>query len=615
MIAAVGGRRRDELAQAHRQTDPAELMHRADAAGCRAVCRHDAAYPAALHDLGDQAPAALFARGAVELLRELDRDTAVTIVGARRASSYGLGVAAGLGAVLSRAGVVVVSGLANGIDSRAHTGALDGGGPTIAVLGGGVDVPYPRRQAGLHRRIEAEGGLLLSELPPGGAVARWCFPARNRIMAALGGLDGRRRGGGAIRVADHRRDGARPGTGRRSGSRPGQRVAVEWRQPAPGRGSRSDSRCPGRDRPAARARAGPPFAAPDRTSSPTLPRFSPGSRGARAPAMRSRAGLGWRRTPRPQRSPGSSCSATCRATRAAGTRAPRCSRRRLPSIEPMAQQRQIPAAALDRGLGLRRRRGDPGRPEGVRALRGPRDDGDNRAHRAEHGRCRRDPPGPARNDRRPGSRRGGGHRDRRREDGDARRRGDDRRGRRRIALPRRRPPGRRPRDGGRERRGAAGARSAGGAGRAAASACHRRDAQPAGGPGDDGARGGGLPGGARPRRTGAGAPRPRSSPAGTPRTAPISCSTGRAGETWSGSRARAIRAAPRMGRGAPTRPRSRLCWRAASHSRRRRERRSSSPPRRWARACGRSAPAPVRSMSSGSPAIERGWRGSESAPR
>ncbi len=188
LVEAVGGAHAEELLDAHRGADPAELPRRMAAARCEAVCRHERGYPGSLHDLGDQAPAALFVRGADAALGELRPDGAVTVVGARRATSYGLGIAAELSRMLARAGLAVVSGLANGIDSRAHSGALEGAGLTIAVLGGGVDIPYPRRQAGLYRRIVAGGGVLLSELPPGTSSFRWCFPARNRIMAALAGL-------------------------------------------------------------------------------------------------------------------------------------------------------------------------------------------------------------------------------------------------------------------------------------------------------------------------------------------------------------------------------------------------------------------------------------------
>src|SRR5438270_924328 len=84
-------------------------------------------------------------------------------------------------------GVAVVSGLALGVDGAAHAGALAAGGPTVAVLAGGADVPYPASHAHLYRGIATGGGAVVSELPPGTRAFRWCFPARNRIIAALAG--------------------------------------------------------------------------------------------------------------------------------------------------------------------------------------------------------------------------------------------------------------------------------------------------------------------------------------------------------------------------------------------------------------------------------------------
>lgn len=185
LVGAVGGSRAEALLAAHTAADPSELRRRVATSECWSACRHAGAYPAALRDLGAEAPAAVFGCGAHDVVRGLEPETAVTIVGARRASAYGLGVAEELARMLGRAGLAVVSGMANGIDSRAHGGALDGGGRTVAVLGGGADVPYPRRQLRLYRRIGAEGGAVVSELPPGTASFRWCFPARNRLMAAL----------------------------------------------------------------------------------------------------------------------------------------------------------------------------------------------------------------------------------------------------------------------------------------------------------------------------------------------------------------------------------------------------------------------------------------------
>jgi DNA processing protein len=154
-------------------------------AECWACCRHGDLYPASLRDASD-APWALIGRGDPGLLDGLEPFETVTIVGARRATSYGREVARELGRELASAGMVVVSGLAFGIDACAHRGALDAG-RTIAVLGCGPDVPYPASHRSLWRRI-CESNLVISEFPPGATPWRWTFPARNRIMAALGGM-------------------------------------------------------------------------------------------------------------------------------------------------------------------------------------------------------------------------------------------------------------------------------------------------------------------------------------------------------------------------------------------------------------------------------------------
>lgn len=154
-------------------------------AECWACCRHSEFYPASLRDASD-APWALIGRGSPKLLDGLEAYEAVTIVGARRATSYGREIARELGRELAAAGMTVVSGLAFGIDGCAHRGALDAG-RTIAVLGCGPDVAYPASHRSLWRRI-GECGLVISELPPGATPWRWTFPARNRIMAALAGM-------------------------------------------------------------------------------------------------------------------------------------------------------------------------------------------------------------------------------------------------------------------------------------------------------------------------------------------------------------------------------------------------------------------------------------------
>lgn len=154
-------------------------------ASCWACCRHGDLYPDSLRD-ADDAPWALIGRGNPQFLAELEPHGAVTIVGARRATSYGREIARELGRELAAAGMVVVSGLAFGIDGCAHRGALDAG-RTIAVLGCGPDVAYPASHRTLWRRI-CEIGLVISEFPPGATPWRWTFPARNRIMAALAGM-------------------------------------------------------------------------------------------------------------------------------------------------------------------------------------------------------------------------------------------------------------------------------------------------------------------------------------------------------------------------------------------------------------------------------------------
>ena len=113
----------------------------------------------------------------------LDADS-ISIVGARQATNYGVSAAQELSARLAQAGLLVVSGLARGIDSAAHVGALKGNGKTLAVLGCGVDVIYPRQVRNLYQRI-LEDGCLVSEFPPGTFPAPQNFPIRNRIISGL----------------------------------------------------------------------------------------------------------------------------------------------------------------------------------------------------------------------------------------------------------------------------------------------------------------------------------------------------------------------------------------------------------------------------------------------
>ena len=108
----------------------------------------------------------------------------VAIVGTREATPYGLRIAADLAAACARAGLVVVSGLARGIDAAAHRAAVDAGGQTIAVQGTGVDVPYPASHRSLHA-VLAQRATIVAEVEPGTTAFRGCFPRRNRLIAAL----------------------------------------------------------------------------------------------------------------------------------------------------------------------------------------------------------------------------------------------------------------------------------------------------------------------------------------------------------------------------------------------------------------------------------------------
>jgi DNA processing protein len=164
-----------------RRFDATAYLQRLLAHGIRWLPRSSPCYPTALAAIFD-APAGLFVRGLAPL--ELLERPCVAIVGARACSAYGAQVARMLGRELAAAGLLVVSGLARGVDGEAHGGALEAGGDTVAVLGCGVDRNYPASNAQLARRIE-ERGLILSEYAPGVEPAPWRFPARNRIVAGL----------------------------------------------------------------------------------------------------------------------------------------------------------------------------------------------------------------------------------------------------------------------------------------------------------------------------------------------------------------------------------------------------------------------------------------------
>ncbi len=145
--------------------------------GLRQIASGSPGYPVGLLDLED--PPELYVLG------RLGEASGVAIVGTRRCTRYGVGLSEGFGAAVAGAGWTTVSGLARGIDAAAHRGALATGGHAVAVLGSGVDVCYPKENKVIYDRILDLDGAILSEYPPGTPPAKWRFPARNRIIAAI----------------------------------------------------------------------------------------------------------------------------------------------------------------------------------------------------------------------------------------------------------------------------------------------------------------------------------------------------------------------------------------------------------------------------------------------
>ncbi len=179
--------------------DVARIWQRHEEKGIE-VCWHGGpGYPARLENDPD-APAVLFCQGDPEAVRT---HPTVALVGTRSPTRYGIGVAAQFGADLAALGVSVVSGLALGIDGAAHEGATASGAPPIAVVAGGLDDPYPRRNARLWARV-AEHGAVYSESPAGVRTEKWRFPVRNRLLAMLSDVvvvvESRHRGGALYTV-------------------------------------------------------------------------------------------------------------------------------------------------------------------------------------------------------------------------------------------------------------------------------------------------------------------------------------------------------------------------------------------------------------------------------
>ena len=184
------------------------LFARMERAGMRAVTRVSEGYPSLLLDIYDP-PATLYVMGE----GSLDDEKMFSIVGSRRCTRDGQRAAREIAETLARNGVTVVSGMAHGIDTAAHEGALIGMGKTIAVLGCGADVVYPPENEALYHRIIDNGGAVISEFVPGAQPAPGNFPARNRIISGMSDgvliVEGAERSGAMITIndaADQNRD-------------------------------------------------------------------------------------------------------------------------------------------------------------------------------------------------------------------------------------------------------------------------------------------------------------------------------------------------------------------------------------------------------------------------
>ncbi len=179
-MQAIGPAALKKLREARDERYFYQLFDRLERQGIRAVTRLSEAYPPALTGIYDPPPT-LYVRGECPL----DDEKMIAVVGSRRCTRDGQRAAREFGRGLAENGVTVVSGMARGVDSFAHRGALEGGGRTVAVLGCGVDVCYPPENEALMREIIDSGGAVVSELVPGTPPAPGNFPARNRIISGL----------------------------------------------------------------------------------------------------------------------------------------------------------------------------------------------------------------------------------------------------------------------------------------------------------------------------------------------------------------------------------------------------------------------------------------------
>jgi len=177
-VERIGDKTAAAIVEGRAKIDIDAVSAKVEGRGAKYITFEDSAYPRLLAEAPD-APIGLYVQGDVDL-----NAPCIAIVGSRKCSLYGQGVARKLGAVLAQSGLTVVSGMARGIDTAAHLGALEAGGKTVAVLGCGLDIVYPPENIDLYKRLAAEGALV-SEFVLGTRADKQTFPIRNRIIAGL----------------------------------------------------------------------------------------------------------------------------------------------------------------------------------------------------------------------------------------------------------------------------------------------------------------------------------------------------------------------------------------------------------------------------------------------
>lgn len=177
----IGEYNRCQLLEHGRRDEMHKMLVTMQNLDMRIVSVKDNQYPDSLRNI-QSPPALLFYRGNLDCLM----GKCIAVVGSRRASPQGTEVTHKICKELSEAGVTIISGFALGIDTAAHEGCLDGGSPTAAILGCGIDVDYPSENCALKEKIIDQGGILMSEYPPGVRANRHVFQVRNRIISGLG---------------------------------------------------------------------------------------------------------------------------------------------------------------------------------------------------------------------------------------------------------------------------------------------------------------------------------------------------------------------------------------------------------------------------------------------